>query len=672
MRELKRTVALGTLLFLLPWILFAESSEAYLSDETLCDQIANYTMDIRLDTERNLIIGSELLTWTNTSEKPTETMWFHLYWNAFQNNMSTFIRERALEGRPTPQFSKDDWGYCRVSSINMIKIEAEEVFDLTPFIEFRQPDDNNILDQTVFSVELPEPLEPGQTVTLQIDFHAKVPRPISRTGVYKDYYFIAQWFPKVGVFQDGIWNCHQYHAYSEYFADYGTYDVKITLPSSYTVGATGEQREKKVNGDGTSTHRFVQHSVHDFAWTASPHFRVYREAFQFAPGNSTEITLLLQPYHKRLKDRYMNAVKYAVKYASLWYGNYPYTTVTCVDPAYNSHSGGMEYPTLFTGGAYFLDPPGSGSPESVTIHEFGHGYFFGLVGSNEFEHAWMDEGLTSFLDTEIYYTAYGQPYLSKRYFGIPVLFKDAHIPIELDEYQGVSGYRRMSDRDDMQRFTWQFMNGESYTANVYFKAELMLRTLKRYLGPDIFAPMIKDYSEKWWCTHPKPKDFYDTVAAHAGQDMSWFLDQFIYGSENLDYAVTAIENRQPRRPKGWFDGIYREMAQDQPRPPAYESEVLVRRLGGVRIPVDILIVFEDGREFREHWDGQYRWKKFTYSGPVRIKQAIVDPDFKLVLDINRTNNSWVVEPERLSPWKWTSTWLLWLQHAMECLKFFGS
>lgn len=642
------------------------------SDETLCDQVANYTMDIRLDTERHLITGSEMLTWTNTSEKPTEELWFHLYWNAFQNNMSTFIRERAFDGRPEPQFSKDDWGYCRVSSINMVIGESEEEFDLTPFIEFRQPDDGNVLDQTVFAVELPEALEPGQTITLKIEFQAKVPRPISRTGVYKNNYFIAQWFPKIGVLQDGIWNCHQYHAHSEYFADYGTYDVKITLPSSYTVGATGELREKKTNQDGTSTHRFVQHSVHDFAWTASPHFLVYRENFSFAPGLTIDITLLLQPYHKRLKDRYMNAVKHAIKYASLLFGNYPYTTVTCVDPAYNSHSGGMEYPTLFTGGATFLDRMGSGDPESVIIHEFGHGYFYGLIGSNEFEHAWMDEGMTSFLDTEIYYTAYGEPYMTKRYFGIPVLFKTARIPIELDEYHGISEYRQTSDMDDMQRFSWKFINGASYTSNVYFKSELMMRTLKRYLGTDVFSDMIKDYSEKWWFNHPLPKDFYDIVKAHAGQDMSWLLDQLIHGSENLDYAITSIQNKQKRKSRGWFDGIYREDEQDQSEHRIYESEVLVRRLGGVRIPVDVLVVFQDGKTIRERWNGQYRWKKYAYSGPVKIKQAVVDPDFKLVLDIDRTNNSWTLNPDRLSPWKWTSTWLLWLQHAMECLGFFGS
>ncbi|MBN1221846.1 MAG: hypothetical protein JXB23_01265, partial [Candidatus Aminicenantes bacterium] len=394
--------------------------------------------------------------------------------------------------------------------------------------------------------------------------------------------------------------------------------------------------------------------------------------FEFTPGKTTEITLLLQPYHKRLKDRYMNAVKHAVRNASLWYGDYPYSTVTCVDPAYNSHSGGMEYPTFFTGGAYFLDRPGTGDPETVTIHEFGHGYFYGLLGSNEFENAWMDEGLTSFLDTEIYYAAYGEPFLAKKYFGIPVLFKDIKIPVELDEYRQISALRRTWNRDPIQRFSWQFMDGESYTTNAYFKPELMLRTLQRYMGMDTFARMIKDYSESWWFEHPRPEDFYTVVSRHAGEDMGWFLDQFIHGSEKLDYAVTSICNSQQRAASGWLDGVYREEGPKHPENPTYESEVTIRRLGGVRLPVAILIVFEDGHEIMETWNGQYRWKKFSFIGPVKIEKVIVDPDFKLVLDIDRTNNSRTIKPDKLAPLKWTATWMRWLQHALEFFKIFGS
>ena len=650
-------------------LILASYPDLFFSQEPFGKQTASYTMDVKLDTEKKMIDGKELLSWINDSELAVKELWFHLYWNAFQNDRSTFLTEgRQRRGRAISSFKKEDWGYCRVESIKSVKNSSFEEYDLTPSLQFRHPDDDNLYDQTVFSVKLPKPLLPGETILLDIVFRSKVPRPVSRTGVYKDYYFIAQWFPKIGVFQDGKWNCHQYHSSSEYFADYGTFDIKITLPSSFIVGATGEHREKIDNTDGTTTHHFHQHSVHDFAWTASSRFLEFKEEFHFAPGKSTEITLLLQPVHRKLKDRYLNAIKAAIKYCSLFYGDYPYTTATCVDPAYNSRSGGMEYPTFFTAGAYFLTRKGIPRPEGVTIHEFGHGYFYGLVGSNEFENAWMDEGFTSFLDTEVYYAAYGEPLYSEYYFGLPVTFKEVKMPIESE---GISRHRQTSDMDNMQRFSWQFMEGGSYGANSYAKAELMLRTLKRFMGKELFAKMIKAYSQRWWFKHPRPKDFYDVVSEYAGQDMSWFLDQFVYGSGKLDYAIGQISSRKKRKLQGWFKGQYRENEYEKSNKALYDSEVLVRRLGEVIMPVDVKVIFENGKVVREKWDSQYRWKKFKYQGPFKIKAAVVDPEFKLVLDVNRTNNSRMRKPNKLSLWKWTLNWMLWLQHALEFFTFFG-
>jgi hypothetical protein len=170
--------------------------------------------------------------------------------------------------------------------------------------------------------------------------------------------------------------------------------------------------------------------------------------------------------------------------------------------------------------------------------------------------------------------------------------------------------------DNMQRFAWEFLEGGSYGANSYSKAMLMLRTLKRFMGQDLFSRMIKTYSQRFWFKHPRPEDFYAVVSEFAGRDMSWFLDQFVYGSDKLDYAVGDISSRKIRQPQGWFDGEYikRNIKEDR-----YQTEVIVRRLGEVRLPVDVLIVFEDGEEFRDTWDGQYRWKKYTFQKPARIR-----------------------------------------------------
>jgi hypothetical protein len=639
------------------------------SVESLCPQVASYSMDVRLDAARKVITGRETLTWTNTSSDSVGEMWFHLYWNAFANNASTFVTEgRQTREEVSREFRKEDWGYSRIETIRILPGPSSEAYDLKPSLTFRHPDDDNTLDRTVVSVNLPKPLAPGRTIRLEIAWEGKVPRPLSRTGVYRDYYFLGQWFPKVGVYGAGGWNCHQFHDNSEFFADYGTYDVRITLPAAFVVGATGRRVEHVRHADGTATHRYVQASVHDFAWTASPRFLEYKQRFEFAPGKTTEIILLLQPEHLRLKDRYLKAVMAGIKLGSRDFGDYPYETATCVDPAFNSRSGGMEYPTIFTGGADVFDPAGSGDPEGVTIHEFGHGYFYGLVGSNEFENPWMDEGFTSFLESEIYDETYGPMLYTRRYFGIPVVFRDIMMPIESS---GISEIRRTAGMDAMQRYAWQFLDSESYGANSYAKAEVMLRTLKRFLGKAVFDPMIKDYSQSFWFKHPRPQDFYDVVNRHAGRDMGSFLDQFVHGAETCDYAVAEL-NSEPARPfRGWLDGTYVDEKDREDAAPVYESDVLIRRLGGVKLPVDVRVTFENGRVKKETWDGQDPWKRFTYKGRSRVALAVADPDFKLVADINRTNNSLMRKPNRLAPWKAAANWLGWVQHALEFFSIFG-
>lgn len=220
----------------------------------LSARTANYSMDVRLDTARHMISGREILTWTNTSSDTLPELWFHLYWNAFANNASTFMREsRRDPAARLPDFDKEEWGYSRVEAMRILGDPAFKGFDLKPSLTFRHPDDGNELDRTVFSVKLPKPLAPGETITLEIEWQGRIPAPLARAGVIGDYYFIAQWFPKIGVYLNGKWNCHQYHETSEFFADYGFYDVSLTLPAGFVVGATG----RRVELAGTGTERLV-------------------------------------------------------------------------------------------------------------------------------------------------------------------------------------------------------------------------------------------------------------------------------------------------------------------------------------------------------------------------------------------------------------------------------
>ncbi|MEX0601867.1 MAG: M1 family metallopeptidase, partial [Bacteroidota bacterium] len=459
------------------------------------ERFANYLIDVSLDTETNIVSGWEILVWRNTTGRPQSEFPFHLYHNAWKNNRSTFARESGWQlGRQGME--EGDYGYTNVSRV--ILLDARGEIDITPSFRFIQPDDGNRDDQTVFQVSTPSPVRPGAMLRLKIEFETKQPLPIARSGAVRDYHFVVQWFPKIGVWWNGAWNCHQFHRSTEFFADFGVYDVTLTIPTGYILGATGGiPRWQRDNGNGTSTYNFYQDDVHDFAWVTSPDLVRTVRTFshrELEPGEDParhhplrEVTVILltQPHRSNMIERYFDATFKALRYYGEWYGDYPYATVTVVDPANNSRSGGMEYPTLFTGGGTMFAPREQPSPESVTVHEFGHQFWYGLVANNEFEEAWLDEGFNSYSQNRVLRTAW-PPFKATRYFfggpgagtyvGIPHVFHD----IEVGRYEtGNLDLRAQGKHDVMARKGWEYSS--SYGLNSYTKPAMSLIMLENYL-----------------------------------------------------------------------------------------------------------------------------------------------------------------------------------------------
>lgn len=660
-------------------ILFFANS---ISNDLQCEKIVDYRMDVRLDAEKKTVTGTEVLTWKNSSIVPVTELQFHAYLNAFKNNRSTFFGEsmrdmarypRKIEGR-----EKEDWGYLNVLTMSTIANGRFGEIDLMPSFRFIQPDDDNKDDQTVFTVTLPKPVLPDATVTLNIDFVAKLPKDVPRTGFRGDYFLVAQWFPKIGVLETGgTWNCHQFHTNSEFFADYGSYDVKITVPQSFVVGATGVMQDSTANADGTTSYRFKQDCVHDFAWTAYPHYLVMTRRFENTELPSVTMRLLLQPEHKHHAEAYFEATANTLKHYGLWYGAYPYPNITIVDPVWRSRAGGMEYPTIFSSGVDWLEAEGTLEPHSLTIHECGHQWWYGLVGTNEFEHAWLDEGFNSYSEERCAEAAYGprnveKVYLERNGFGFPVAFRSVEIQ---QRTKRLTGYRPLANADKMNKKVWEFSTGGSYHVNAYEKPALMLWTLEGYLGEEIMGNIMKAYGTRNRFKHPTPQQFIDTVNEFAPENMDWFFDQMLYGSSHLDYCVEKITSREVTPKQGFFDSKdetrYTAAQPIAERDKMYESEITVKRLGEIHIPVEIQINFEDGEEFNEKWDGITRWKKFRYTRSAPVMEASVDPERKLVLDINYTNNNMYREGSSFAAFKWTSKWLYWLQHLFEVMVFFS-
>ena len=615
---------------------------------------ANYTIDVTLDHAARTLTGSEIIRWQNISNRPASELQFHLYWNAWRDRDSTWLRERRLAGLAMPK-GDDLWGHVDIKAITLIA-DAGSRQDVTRQLRYIAPDDGNTRDRTVMAIPVPA-IPPQGSATIQIEWTSRVPRPFARTGTVADYYFIAQWFPKIGVLEDEGWNTHQFHAATEFFSDFGTYDVNIRVPSGWVVGASGLEQSRRDQGDGTTTHTYRGEDIHDFTWTASPHFIEVRRTFTHATLPLVEMRLLLQPEHRGQADRHFMATAAALKYYGEWFGPYPYPAITVIDPAFQSGSGGMEYPTLFTAGTRWLAPASVTVPEAVTIHEAGHQFWYGLVASNEFEDAWLDEGLNTFSTARVIEAvaaerealpAYRDNHLAARFFGgtIPWVIRDIRLRRDTDGNR-LPTYRLAAEADIQSTPTYRYWPGTS-GAITYDKTALWLHTLERHLGWPTLQRILATYFERWRFRHPAPQDFFAVANEVSGQDLSWFFDQVYAGSNVFDYGVQELSTENGR------------------------TSIVVRRYGEAVFPVDVVTTFDNGKTVTERWDGRARRVTYAYERPGRAVRVEVDPRRVLLLDVDRTNNSRVADPRGSeAARKWSLKWMVWLQDLMLTYGFFA-
>ena len=622
----------------------APAPVATLSDKALSERVVAYQIDARFDAAKHTLDATEVLTYRNLTGKPQDTFPFHLYLNAFQPT-STFMKE---ERRDRTGF---EWKDKYKASAEVKSLEVVGMGDLTPQIKFIAPDDGNAEDRTVFQVKLPHPVAPNDSVQFKIAFHDQFGQVFARTGYDGDFMMGVQWFPKVGVWWQGAWNCHQFHANTEFFADFGTYDVKLTVPQKEVVGASGVQLDEVKNNDGTKTLSFRGEDIHDFAWTAEPGYRVAEGYFNGSMGN-VKIRLLMQPGHMSQADRHMRIMKEAMKRFDQWYGPYPYKQITVVDPG-NLRAGGMEYPMLITGDTTWWMPDGLRFVEQVVEHEFGHQYWYGMVATNEFEEAWLDEGINSYTECKILDDIFGKDKSGMNLWGMT----------ESDDSQQRNGYLSAADYDPMTRFAYQYVNGGSYGEITYGKSTTVLFTLEKVIGEETLRRAIHTYFMKYRFTHPTKEDFLKTVEEVSGQNLRWYFDQAVYGTQVLDYRIYRANSDR-------LDWYAKDPPKEKKGETMYRTMVLVHRKGDFIFPVETVIKFDNGESVRENWDGKDRWVRYTYDKKAKLVSAQIDPESVVLLDKDLFNNSYLAEEDTRARWKivncWTwvtqmlSQWLSWL------------
>ena len=579
-------------------------------------RLANYAIDASYDANAHRITARETLTWTNGGNDPVDTLPFHLYLNAFKNQDSLFFRSSGGQHRGQ-HASKHGWGWIEVDSIR-VNGGAEA----RSRAHFTGP------DQTVLELPVDAPVPPGATVRVAMTFTSQLPEVYARTGYKGRFAMVGQWFPKIGVRIDTAggerWHCEPFHSNSEFFADFGVYDVSLTVPTTHIVAATGVLTNVTEGDDGTRTLRYHAEDVHDFAWMIDPFMQVIRGTAHNQLGD-VEVRVYYRPAQAAFARRHLQAAIGAIEQFSALYVPYPWPIMSVIDPPPDASgsAGGMEYPTLVTtaGDAFFAAPDGVRIPEYVTIHEVGHNWFQGMLASNEVEEAWMDEGVNEYADSLVMDTLYGDNGFV-HWMGFSA-----------DTLQ----IRRISDvgalPSPIATRAAGFPDFGAYADATYNKTGLALRTLENIIGPERFRAAMKVYTQEQQFHHPTGADLWRTLSRELGEDLDWFVRPVFDGRGAVDLRIRTIDCRREHPAAGVFGlGDARHTVTLKEGDGDQICDITIENVGQVLVPVDFDVVFGDGARLREHWDGKGDWYRVRTQHATAVTEVVIDPERKILLD----------------------------------------
>lgn len=497
------------LLFITTLVLWCHAQGQYWQQEV------NYRIDVTLDDKLHSVTGFEKIEYINNSPDTLRFIWFHLWPNAYKNDKTAFSDQMLENGKTNFYFSnKEDKGY-----INRLDFKVNNITAQTE-------DHPQHID--IVSVILPEPLPPGQRVEITTPFHVKLPFNYSRSGHDGQSYQLTQWYPKPAVYDKTGWHPMPYLDQGEFYSEFGSFDVQITVPKNYVVAATGELQNaeekewlasrstfdwkpaiKKVKNAGgglksivqpfpessreTKTLQFKQSRVHDFAWFADKRFIVKQDTCQLSTGKIITATSYYTPEYKSTWDNSLQYAKDAVRHYSNLVGEYPYAVVSVVQgPA--SFGGGMEYPTITV-----ISPSGDAKDIDNTIaHEIGHNWFYGILATNERAHPWMDEGVNTFYDDKYYSLKYGRRLALERDLFETKAVGKTDQPIELSS----------------EKYT-----EPNYYLTAYYKTAEWLRYVESELGTETFNRAMQEYYQQWQFKHPEPADLKKVMEEISGRNL---------------------------------------------------------------------------------------------------------------------------------------------------------
>ena len=612
-------------------------------------RVVSYTMRAELVPETHAVRGTGTIVWRNTARVATDRLFVHLYLNAFKDERTVFWRV------PLTDFRGD--GLDAPGRIDVDKMFVRELGkDVWPEKPTTPGDPD---DATDIEVPLPRAIQPGETITIDTAWTSHLPTVTIRTGYHRSFHMVAQWFPKLALLSpDGTWAHFPFERLSEFYADYGTYDVTVVAPRTFTIGAVGAlvsegpapsappsiaAPEESASSAPSSAapdasasdssapssaapdasastapsraapaprdeHRFVAEDVHDFAFTAWDGF----QAIDDVSDAGVKIRCLFPRGYDGVARTEIDAAKHGLRHFGAAFGRYPYGTLTIVHPPSGAgEAGGMEYPTLITtGGPWFASPLMGREIEIVTLHELAHQWFYGLVGTNENRFPFLDEGLTSYAETDACEAAWPSASAGEMFglrVGLPAVYRVG----------ALQSTRDMAVSEPASAF----VSGGDYASLVYSRTETSLRTLANVYGEDTLRRAIGLYARRNRFGHPGPEELFAAIREGVGEEAEAALRVALMKPSSVDYEAESVSSEPARDGK------------------SYTGHVLVRRRGEIRLPVDVQLVKADGSSEIVRWAAEKEVEWLSYEGDQPLEAAVVDPEHRVLLDEDLSNNA---------------------------------
>lgn len=562
--------------------------------------VASYRVFASLDPDRHRVAATAIIRWQNPSLVPTDELYLHAYLNAFAHPRTRFLRTGS-RGR---RFSV---ALAAPGGLALTRLVARELgnVDLLPQVAAYSPGDPD--DATDLRIQLPAPIAPGAMLTLDLDFQANLPALVERSGYSGSFHAVTQWFPKLAYRdRDGTWHHFPYAPLAEFSSDFGDYDVTLDVPSNFVVAAPGVASVEPA-APNRRRERYCVGNAHDFAWFAWDRFVLTK-----ARAGVVELRHYASSEQTANAIATLDAARWGLDYFGVLLGPYPYESLTIVHPPDRAlAAGGMEYPQLIaTGGSWLLPYLGFRATQAVAMHELAHQWFYGIVASDEYLDPVLDEGLASWAESKA---------LDAR-FGIGSTYDSNWFRFTEAATRRVQA-RKYSRSGPLALTAGEFADFPALSARIYSRFPTLLETLERVYGHETIVAAIRAYVEQYWFGHPTPRDFLAAVGPHLPARAVDTLSRALFTDGWVDFAVTRITSTQTDAP------------------PVYANRILIERHGTLDLPVQLEVVFSDGRRARRQVDSVSSSSWIDWPDPSPIVAATLDPDHRITIDDNLDNQT---------------------------------